>query len=110
VKNVPVFALPEVERDLRAAMLHYSSWRSDGAEHIRVKYDETVAGIGRNPDAFPKKHGDVRRALLKRSYYVVYFVEEPDRSVVVAVLDARRDPQEIRDIVEERKKGPKPTA
>ena len=81
-----------------------------GLEHIRVKYDETVAGIGRNPDAFPKKHGDVRRALLKRSYYVVYFVEEPDRSVVVAVLDARRDPQEIRDIVEERKKGPKPTA
>ena len=58
--------LPEVEGDLRAAMAHYSSWMSDGAEHILKKYEETIARICRNPDGFPVKYGEVRRAFLKK--------------------------------------------
>jgi plasmid stabilization system protein ParE len=102
VRSLPVFALPEVESDLRAAMAHYGSWRSDGAEHIRQKYDETVGWIAWNPEAFPKKYGAVRRAILKRAYYIVYFVVERERSLVLAVLDGRRRPDEIRSVVEER--------
>ena len=102
MRSLPVFALPEVEGDLRAAMEQYSSWRAGGAEHIRQKYDETISWIGWNPDSFPKKHGMVRRAILKRSYYIVYFVVERDRSLVIAVLDGRREPTEIRSVVAER--------
>jgi hypothetical protein len=83
-------------------MVHYDSWRSDGAQHVRQKYNETVGWIAWNPDSFPKKYGPVRRAILKQSYYIVYFVVEVDRSVVVAVLDGRRAPHEIRSIVEKR--------
>lgn len=96
MKSLPVVALPEVEGDLRAALQHYASWRSDGKEHILALYDETVRWIEWNPNTFPRKYGSVRRAILKRSYYIVYFVLEPDRSVVLAVLDGRRDPAEIR--------------
>ena len=56
MRSLPVLALPEVEGDLRAAISHYSSWRSDGAEHVRQKYAETIGWIGWNPEAFPKKH------------------------------------------------------
>lgn len=83
-------------------MAHYSSWRTDGADHIRQKYDETIGWIGWNPEAFPKKYGLVRRAILKRSYYIIYFIVERDRSLVLAVLDGRRDPREIRSFIEER--------
>lgn len=83
-------------------MAHYSSWRSDGAEHIRQKYHETVSWIAWNPEGFPKKYGLVRRAILKRSYYIIYFVVERDRSLVIAVLDGRRAPHEIRSVVEGR--------
>jgi plasmid stabilization system protein ParE len=83
-------------------MAHYASWRSDGAEHIRQKYDETVGWIAWNPESFPKKYGMVRRAILKRAYYIVYFVVERDRSIVIAVLDGRRKPSEIRGVVDER--------
>lgn len=99
MRSLPVFALPEVESDLRAAMAHYSSWRSDGAEHIREKYHETVSWVSWNPEAFPKKYGLVRRAILKRAYYIVYFVVERDRSLVLAVLDGRRSPMEIRRVI-----------
>ena len=67
-------ALPEVEGELRAAIAHYSSWRSDGEKHVLRKYDETISWIEWNPEAFSKKYGRVRRAILKHSYYIVYFL------------------------------------
>jgi plasmid stabilization system protein ParE len=102
VKSLPVIALPEVESDLRAATAHYASWRSDGAAHILQKYEETVEWIRWNPEGFPRKHGAVRRAILKQSYYVIYFLIEAATTIVLAVLDGRRDPQEIQNIVRRR--------
>jgi plasmid stabilization system protein ParE len=103
MRSLPVLALPEVEGDLRSAISHYSSWRSDGTEHVRQKYAETISWIGWNPEAFPKKHGPVRRAIMKQSYYIVYFVVESDRTVILAVLDGRREPREIRGMLSGRK-------
>jgi hypothetical protein len=92
VNSKPVEALPEVAADLIAAARHYQSWRSDGQEHLLQKYEETVSWIAWNPDLFPRKFGAVQRVVLKQSYYVVYFIQEPTRSVVLAVLDGRDDP------------------
>jgi len=103
VRSLPVDALPEVEGDLRAAILHYSSWRSDGEAHVLQMYDHTIKWIEWNPEVFPKKHGAVRRAILKHSYYIVYFLVEADRSLVLAVLDGRREPSEIRSLLKGRK-------
>lgn len=52
MKSLPVWALSEVEGDLRAAIAHYSSWRSDGAEHVSQKYNETIGWIGWIPRRF----------------------------------------------------------
>jgi hypothetical protein len=59
---------------------------------------------------FPKKLGRIQRAILKRSFYIVYFVQEVDRTLVIAVLDGRRKPVAIRQVLDERKKrtGPAP--
>ena len=102
MRSLPVFALPEVEDDLRDAIAHYRSWRSDGTEHVRQMYNETVSWIAWNPEGFPEKYGPVRRAILKRSYYIVYFIIEKERSLVLAVLDGRRKPEEIRLILDSR--------
>lgn len=104
----PVIALPEVAEDLRAGKSHYASWRTDGAEHFLGKFLDTVNLIERNPAAFPRRYGSVQRALLARSFYVTYFVQEPDRSVVLAVLDGRRSPREVRRIVGFRRLLPRP--
>jgi plasmid stabilization system protein ParE len=103
----PVVALPEVIADLRAAMDHYASWRSSGATELLDKYDDTVGWIAWNPEAFPRKFGAVRRAIVRRSYFVVYFTAEMDRSVVLAVLDGRRNPAEIRSILSQRRRRKK---
>ena len=102
MKSKPVFELPEVEHDLEAAIAHYESWRLDGREHLLQKYEETVSWIEWNPDCFPKKHGKVQRAILKKSYYLVYFIQEETRSIILAVLDGRRSPKTIRELVTSR--------
>ena len=99
----PVKALPKVAADLQAAVAHYRSWRVDGKEHLLRKYEEVVGVIALNSDSFSRKHGEVRRAILRQSYYLVYFLAEPERVVVMAVLDGRRNPREIQAIITRRK-------
>lgn len=108
MNSKPVIALAEVAEDLRAGKFHYASWRSDGAEHFLGKFLETVDCIGRTPDAFPRKYGPVQRALLEQSFYIAYFIQETDRSVVLAVLDGRRSPREVRRLVGFRQLLPRP--
>ena len=95
----PVVALFEVEADLEFAMAYYASWQTDGAARLLEKYDATVGAIELTPDAYPRKYGAIHRAILRRSFYLVYFIQETDRSVVLAVLDGRRSPREIRRLV-----------
>ncbi len=105
MNSKPVEALLAVAGDLKAAVAHYESWRLGGREYILQKYNETISWIAWNPDAFPKKIGAVQRAVLKQSYYMVYFVQEPERSLILAELDGRRNPEEIRGLLNFRRPG-----
>ncbi|MFA6961486.1 MAG: hypothetical protein WC205_12095 [Opitutaceae bacterium] len=67
------------------------------------KYEETVSWIAWNPDLFPRKLGAVQRVVLKQSYYIVYFILETARSVILAVLDGRDDPKKQSRLVRQRR-------
>ena len=54
---------------------------------------------------FPKKHRFFRRAIIRRSYFGIFFAIEPGMTTVVAVRDMRDDPKEIRRLLIERQKG-----
>jgi len=99
-----VEALEVVQADLEYARSFYESWKPGGGDEILQKYFDALEWIEWNPDLFPRKFGVIQRVLLKRSYFVVYFFQEPDRSVVVAVLDARRNPRIIRKMVHRRRR------
>ncbi|MDR1190161.1 MAG: hypothetical protein LBK60_00665 [Verrucomicrobiales bacterium] len=95
--------MADLEDDLRVAAEQYQSWHYNGKEHFLGKYDEIIRQIEYNPAAFPVKFDDVQGAILERSYYIVYYVQELKRSVVLAVLDGRRNPRSINRIVRARK-------
>ena len=92
----PVEALEVVLADLEYARSFYESWKPDGGVEILQKYFEAVEWIEWNPDLFPRKFGVIQRVILKQSYFVVYFFQAQERSIVVAVLDGRRNPRAIR--------------
>ena len=103
MKSQPVEFLELVEHDLRYARDFYESWKWHGAEDFTQRFRESVAWIEWNPEMFPRKYRQFRRAIIRRSYFGVYYVIEPSVTTVVAVLDMRRKPKTIRDLLEGRR-------
>ena len=95
MRSQPIEFLEYVESDLRQAHAFYNSWQIQGAGRFQVKFRETVAWIEWNPEQFPRKYKRFRRAIIRRTYFGIYYVIEPKVTVVVAVLDLRRDPRAI---------------
>ena len=85
---------PPADLDVEAAFEWYESERSglglEFLDELRTAYDCIVVG----PLKYQELRGGIRRALLRRFPYAVYFVIEGDVVVVVAVLHASRDPAE----------------
>jgi plasmid stabilization system protein ParE len=83
----------EARADIREARRWYAERGAGlGAEFLRA-VRATLAAIERSPGQFPVARGEVRRALVRRFPYGVYSIPETERTVVVAVLHGRRDPQ-----------------
>ena len=103
MKSQRVEALEEVADDLRYAYDYYSSWRLDGASYFRGQFDEAVGWIEWNPELFPKKYRMFRRAIVRNTYFAIFYVIESDVTTIVAVIDLRQRPARIRRLVFGRK-------
>lgn len=99
MRNQPVEFLEGVELDLNHAREFYDSWLSRGGDQFLTRFWETVRWIEWNPEQFPQKHRFFRRAIIRRTYFGIYFAIEPDVTTVVAVLDLRRDPRALRSLL-----------
>ena len=84
---------PAAEADIVEAALWYEQ-RSPGLgpEFLRA-VDVSLAEIARMPERYPVIHRELRRALLPRFPYGIYFLAMPDAVIVVACIHARRDPR-----------------
>ena len=106
MNSQPVEFLAPIEADLRAARAFYDSWQTDGGLRFHEKFRETVLWIEWNPESFPRRYRAFRRAVIRRSYYGVYFAIEPGVTTVVAVLDLRQSPAAIRELLHSRRASP----
>jgi plasmid stabilization system protein ParE len=85
---------PRADLDIESAFHWYEKEQSDLGlqflDELRGAYNRIVE----NPLKYPHLRSGVRRALLKRFPYVVYFAVESPVVVVLAVLHASRSPAE----------------
>ena len=103
MKRLPVVALEVVSEDLQAAYDYFSARSSGGGEELLDRYFATADRIRLNAESFPLKFDDYRRALVPKTYLAVYYFVESERSVIAAVIDARRHPRLIRDLIRGRR-------
>ena len=102
MRTQPAEFLEFVELDLRQAHAFYDSWQTGGAQKFQAKFRDAIAWIEWNPELFPRKYKRFRRAIIRRTYFGIYYVMEPAVTVVVAVLDLRRDPRALRHLLNAR--------
>ena len=63
-----------------------------GAEFLRV-LDAAVASVSRVPEEYPKIHGEMRHAVMRRFPYSIIFKASDEEIVVLACNHWRRDPR-----------------
>jgi len=86
----------EAEADIeRAARWYEAELPGLGAEFLESIQD-TVAAILESPLMYPAVEGDVRRAIMRRFPFLVYFTLDDDVVCMLAVLHGRRDPNSWR--------------
>lgn len=81
-------------------LLEERSWYEARAPGLGLEFTRAVqaciATVRRDPEAFPVVHRDVRRALLRRFPYGLYYRVEEDGIVLLACFHASRDPKDWR--------------
>lgn len=83
--------------DVIGARDWYEAQRSGLGEEFVTALDRTVSLISRLPDSFPFVHRDIRRVLLRRFPYALYYRQRDDGTLeVIACLHTRRNPHIIR--------------
>ena len=90
--TLPVDFTPEAEADVGEAHVWYLARGLDLGEEFLRSLDACIQDVSAFPEASLVVHRNIRRALLRRFPYCVFYVVEPTRVVVVGVFHARRDP------------------
>jgi len=84
---------PRAERDIQSTFDWYESQRPGLGDEFLVSLRERLETIRGFPETFPVLYRDIRRAVVSRFPYVVFYVVQPTRVAVLAVLHQSRNPE-----------------
>jgi plasmid stabilization system protein ParE len=89
----PLVLRPQAEAELLDARDWYEDQRPGLGGAFAAEVATTLTGILQAPLACPCVQGEIRRALVRRFPYAVYFQAMPDEIVVLAIIHGRRHPR-----------------
>jgi plasmid stabilization system protein ParE len=88
----PVIFTQAARRELIEAQDWYEGEAIGLGRRFRQAIDALIERMSDDPRQFPAVFRNVRRALLRRFPYALFFVVEDDALVVIACFHASRDP------------------
>lgn len=89
---VRVLVLPPAKADMDAARRWYDQQRAGLGARFLAEIDHLIRRLAENPRVFPLSHDGLRRALLRRFPYALFFRIEPDAVYILACAHHHRDP------------------
>ena len=95
---------PEAEQDLVDVQNWYESERRGLGIEFRHSVGEAICSIAEFPLAAPLMFAGIRRRLLSRFPYGLFYKAEAQRVVILACVHAVRDPATVRTTVSGRKR------
>jgi len=93
MKEKRVIIRPEAESDIEDAYQWYESKRKGLGENFLLCIEEALSRASRNPAIYSVVYKEVRRVLIHRFPFGVFFIVGEASISVIAVLHARRNPK-----------------
>jgi plasmid stabilization system protein ParE len=88
----PVHLEPEAERDITEAAAWYNAQRPGLGTEFTAEARRAMALVEAGPERSPRVAGEIRRILLHRFPYGLYYVIDPELVAVIACVHGRRHP------------------
>jgi plasmid stabilization system protein ParE len=85
------------EQEFDDSIAWYDCEREGLGREFRRVIEQYFQIIAADPERFPIVRGRVRRAVvLQRFHFVIHFLIEPDRIVILSVFHPSRDPEQLK--------------
>ncbi len=91
--SLQVILTPAAQLDLAEAIEWYESLQPDLSLGLRLALDATLEADIRHPDVWAIVEPGVRRGLLRRYPYAIYYRQQPSCIEVIAILHTSRHPR-----------------
>ena len=91
--NYALVFRPEVRDELSEVYRWYESQQPGLGNDFLEKVDESLDRISQMPESYPVVYRDIRRAVVRRFPYVIYYRIVSSRVIVTAVFHGRRNPK-----------------
>ena len=88
-----VYLRPEAEADLEDSAAWYERQREGLGHELLESVLTVMEAIANTPEFYPAVHREVRRAVVRRFPFGVYYRIEESSIVVVAIMHGSRHPQ-----------------
>ena len=84
---------PEVRKELDEAYSWYESQELGLGDDFLEQVEETLDRICQMPEAYPAVYRDVRRSVMRRFPYIIYYRIVSSRVIITAVFHGHRNPK-----------------
>jgi plasmid stabilization system protein ParE len=85
------------EREFDDSIAWYESQHEGLGREFQAAIEEYLQRIADASERFPKVQGEVRRAVVLRRFpFVIHFLMEPDRVVILSIFHTSREPEQLK--------------
>ncbi len=88
----PVIVRARAERDIRIIFEWYESQQLGLGEEFLSRLRESLEAVRVLPESAPLIYKSVRRAIVSKFPYLVFYISQPVRVVILAILHSSRNP------------------
>ena len=84
------------EKEFEDSIAFYERQREGLGQEFRVVVEDHFQQVAAHPEWFTKVRGEVRRAVVRRFPFVIHFLVEKNRIVILSVFHTSRSPEQLK--------------
>jgi plasmid stabilization system protein ParE len=84
------------EQEFDESIAWYENQQAGLGQEFRTVIEDYFQQISDHPEWFTQVRGEVRRAVVRRFPFVIHFLIEPERIVVLSVFHTSRAPEQLK--------------